>query len=125
MTATALTSGSAAIWRHGTGLRLVERRYDFAIGAQPLVDLEAVAALGQRLRLHPTHVVVELAVAALDEEHIAVPLGRNVGNCGTGTLQQRIGGDSGAETNIGDVGLLSELLQSCHDAIDRVFRRGQ
>jgi hypothetical protein len=56
----------------------------------PLRHLKAVAALRQRLRLDPAHVAVELAIAALDEGHIAEALGRNAGDDCALALQQGI-----------------------------------
>ena len=80
-------------------------RDDRAIGVDALVELEAVAALDQRLGLDPAHVVVGLAVAALDERHVAKALGGDVGDDGTLALQHGVGRDRGAEADVLDGGV--------------------
>ena len=71
-----------------------------------LVDLEGMAPLHERFRLHPGEVVMVLAVAAADEGHVAEALGRDIGDRRALALQQGIGGDCRAKPDAGDgVGL--------------------
>ncbi len=59
---------------------LVERLEHDAVAIDALVELVAVAALDERLRLDPGDVVMRLAVAALDEGHVAEAARRQIGD---------------------------------------------
>ncbi len=106
-------------------LRLVEGPHHLAIGIDALVEFEAVAALDQGLGLHPAHVIVIFAVAALDERHIAVALGGHIGNDGAFPLEHGVGGNRCADAQVFDCAHIRVPRQSGDDAGDRIARRRQ
>ena len=86
----------------GTDALGIERVVDLAPGQNPLVHLVAVAPLYQRLGLDPGDVVMALALAPLDEGHVAKSGRRHVGDRGALALQDGVGRDGGAEADITD-----------------------
>ena len=105
-----------------TDLGRVERGDDLAIGVDALGQLEAVAALDQRLRLDPAHVVVGLAVAALDERDVLEAPGGDVGDDRTLALEHGVGRDRGAEPDVRDGGGGRVRREPAQDARHRVGR---
>ena len=108
--------------RDGAGPGFVERRDHIAVLVDPFGDLEAVPALDQRLRLDPAHVVVRLAVAPLDEDHVAKALGGHVGDHRAFPLEHRVGRDRRAQTRVADRLGMGELLQAGKNPGDRIAR---
>ena len=104
---------------------LVERLEHDAVAVDPLVELVAVAVLDQRRRLDPEDVVVRLAVAALDEGHIAEAPRRKVGDVCALALQDGVGGDRRAEPHVADAGAVVDAPQPFEDSVRRIPGRGQ
>ena len=104
---------------------LVERRDGVAIAVDPLVHLEAVAVLHQGIGLDPGDVVMAAPVAALDERHVAEAAGGDIGDGRAFSLQDHVGGDGGADAQMGDLLGIVDALQAVQDAVGGVFRRGQ
>ena len=103
----------------------VERPVHLAAGQDPLVDLVAVAPLDQGLRLDPGDVVMALALAPLDERHVAKARGGHVGDRGALALEDRVGRDRGAEADVVDRPRIAGAVQAVEDAVDRVGRGGE
>ena len=116
---------SRNLHRKAPHLRFVERRHHLSIGVDAFVELKAMPALDQRLRLHPAHVVVSLAVAALNEGHVTKAFGRHIGDDGALALQNGVGGDRRADAQIGDRIAIVVAREPGDDAGDRVGRRRQ
>ena len=140
-------SGAFMVWRHegeeevdgdrldtAMGLDLardgahpvgIQRTVDLAPGQDPLIHLVAVAPLHQRLGLDPGDVVVALALAPLDEGHVAKPGRGQVGDRGALALEDRVGGDGGAEADVADGAHIAGAIEPVDDAVDRVSRCGK
>ena len=72
------------------------------IGIDALVEFKTMPALDQRLGLDPAHVVVGLAVATLNEGHVAKAFGRHISNDGALAFQNGVGGNGRADAQISD-----------------------
>src|SRR5205085_2771653 len=92
----------------------IEWRHHLPVGIYAFVQLVAVPALDQRLRLDPTHIVMIFAVSALDKGNVAKALGCHVGQNGALALQNSIGGHRRADPQIFDR-LLSGILRETAD----------
>ena len=104
---------------------LVQRHVDRAVGHDALVDLVAVAALDQRLRLDPGDVVVAAPVAPLDEGDVAEALGRHVGDARALALEDGVGRHRGAEPDVADVRGRVEAPEAAENSFVGVVGRRQ
>ena len=109
--------------RQSRHLRFIERVDDFPRSADALIDFIGMAALHERLRLHPLQVVMVLAVAAANERNVAEAARGDIRHAGTLALQQRVGGHRGADADGADGVNLPESLQAGHDRFNRIMRR--
>ena len=78
---------------HALQFALVQRLGDFAVGGDPLGDLEAQPGGDQRLGPHRVQRVEIGARLAADRESVAEALGREQRGGRAGASQQRVGGD--------------------------------
>ena len=111
--------------RDGADALDIERMVDLAPRQDALVHLVAVAALHQRLRLDPGDVVVALALAPLDEGHVAEPGRGQVGDRGAFALQDRVGRDGGAEADVADGAHVAGAVEPVDDPVDGIGRGGE
>ena len=106
-------------------LGFVERLDGLARRPNAFVDLEGIAALHERLRLHPGEVIVVPAVATSDEGNVPEAAGRNVCDRRALALEQRVGGDRGAESNAADSVGRAEGPEAGHDPFHGILWRRQ
>ena len=103
-------------------LRLIQRDQNVTVSVDTLVEFEAMSALGQRLWLHPAHVVVEFAIAALDENDVPVAAGRQVGDRCPLSFKDGVGRYGGPETDRLELRPASKSLEASDDAGNRIAR---
>ncbi len=103
---------------------VVERLDHAPLGVDPLVELEAVPPQAERLRLHPAHVVVILAIAALNERHVPEALGRHIGDNGALPLEDRVCRHRRADPQMAERVPVGVILQPVEDRLHRIGGHG-
>ena len=68
---------------------------------------------------------MRLAIAALDEGHVAEAAGREIADLRTLALEDGVGGDRGAQAQVPDLGAVVDAGQPLEDAVGRIARRRQ
>src|SRR6202042_1443087 len=111
--------------RERANLGFVERLDGLARRPNAFFNLEGMAPLHERLRLHPSQVVVVSPVPASDERHILETTGRHISDRGALTLEQGVGGDCRAESYSADGVDRAKAPEAGHNAFHGILWRRQ